>query len=193
MTRQSRLTLIGLFYSVVVAGGCGGSSSIKVTNFTEEHAKLFEDAVDFISDPDLLEDKVGQQWQDDLNKRYDLADFIGIVTVSTLVSEIDLEKRTTFRLASPIVRPILGNSPKKELLLAVSEDSEGYPRVEQNQARILNRNFIAFVKWYKQSNGEPAAHWHLSPASDRIVGLIDKIAARESEGKKVVRVVVQKD
>jgi hypothetical protein len=193
MKINRRKSLILFFWGGVLLNACGGGSgSVRVSDFTEEHAKLFENSVDFIADPELLEDKAGQQWQTDLKARCDLGDFVGVLTVTTLVADVDLEKRTTYRLVSTIVRKLQGNTPGKEVTFAVSEGSEGYPRVEQNQQRILNQSFVAYVKWIKQENGQIGTRWHLSPASDKVISRLSDFLALRGKNKKVVHVVVNK-
>lgn len=191
--KKNRQSFWVLFFCGVLLNACGGSSdSLRVSDFTEEHAKVFDNSVDFISDPELLEDQARQQWQATLQARSKLSDFIAVAKVSTLVSDVDLEKQTTYRLVSTIVRELFGNGRGKELTFAVKEGAEGYPRVEQNQQRILNQSFIAYVKWTKQEGGQIGQRWHLSPASDNVMSRLNAVLVLKKGNKKVVHVVYQK-
>jgi hypothetical protein len=188
--RQSFAVL--LFCSGVSLNACGGSDSVRVSNFTEEHAKVFDNSVDFTADPELLENQAAQLWQSDLEARSKLSDFIGVATVSTLVSDVDLEKQTTYRLVSTIIRELYGDAHGKELTFAVKEGSEGYPRVELNQQRILNQNFVVYAKWVKQESGQIETRWHLSPASDNVIRRLNDVLVLKAGKNKLVHVVVHK-
>jgi hypothetical protein len=183
-----------LFCGAVLIGACGGgSSSVKVSELTEQDVKLFDNNVDFVLDPEVLEGRARQELESDLQERYELSNFAGVVTVTTLLSDIDLEKHSTVRLASTVVKELQGKAPSKDMIFAVSENQDGYFGVTNNQQRLLNQRFIAFVKQFKQDKGEVVTRWHLSPASDKIMAKIDQFISSKKKNTHVVRVVVHKN
>jgi len=189
-----RIKAIFICLNFASVAGCGGAAqNVTVSEFTGEHAKYFENGVDFISDPDALDERWSEEWQRDLENRTDLSDFVGIANITTLVADQSPERQTSYRLVASIIRAMQGESPTEELSLAVAGDDAGYPVVESNQQRILNRRFAVFIKWYRKSKNEVVARWHLSPASEKLIGRLEGLVSRKHSTKKYVHVVVHKD
>lgn len=178
----SRSTLIALAcVSAALAGasGCGGPSTpeIVVTGpFTEEHALAFDNAVDYFAEPSQLEGGWLRDWEEDIDRRVSLADAIAIVEVTTLRTDVDLDRRETYRLLTRVVRERHGELPD-DLTLIVRQSDAGYGTVHGNDARILNQRFIAFLKWVEEE-GRIIPRWHLSPASDSVVRRVNSLVER---------------
>jgi hypothetical protein len=176
----------------VLSPGCGGGTgSIRVTSeFTSEDAELFEDGFDFVKEPAALEGQWLEDWQREIKSRVANSDFIATVTVTTLRTDVNPERQTSFRVVANVERKLYGSIPGSELQLTVDEKAVGYASVKDNQDLYLNQVFVAYLKWYEKPDGEVAAHWHLSPASEGIVGATEKLVAERTETSKVRRKVV---
>lgn len=168
---------------LLVSGACGGKSPSKVeyTQTTPEQERVFEHGVDFVAALEGLEGRWRDDWDRDLQTRVASADFIGTIKVKTLLTETDPEQRVTHRLVGTVERTLTGKADK-EIELRVREGQPGFPTVHENLQRIQDRDFVAFVKWYRDDVGERAAHFHLSPASDVIVGQTESTVALKKKG-----------
>lgn len=148
------------------------SSNAPKSEFQESDLELFDDAVDLVANPLIIEGTRGR-----FERRVARADVIAIVRVESLSSDL-VSRRSAYRLALRVEERLKGKS-SSELVLRVADREPGYQTVQANEDRLLRDTFIAFVKWEPDSgDGEPVSHWHLSPASD---------AAREQ-----VRIALQK-
>jgi hypothetical protein len=185
----------GLCALSFVVAACGAApQKVRVTSkFTEEHAALFEDGIDFIADPVVLEGKWREDWQKEFEQRISLSDFVALARVATVRTDTDLEQRTTYRLVAALEKRLHGKPPKGDLVLRVSEEQDGYATVHGKQERILEQQFIAFVKWYETEEDEIAAHWHLSPASEFNVARVKELLKRRKEPERKTRVVIHRD
>jgi hypothetical protein len=193
-TNQSSIALS--FLCFVFFCGCGGATQgIQPSSpFTEKHAKYFEDGIDFIREPGILEGQWFKDWEADLKKRIAYSDYIAVVTVKILRTDLDLDRKSSFRLITEVDRRLQGVSVGKELTLIVHESQDGYASVEDKASNILNLKFVAYVKWYENDKGEVAAHWHLSPASDAVVLRTEEIIQERLDAKRLQRrVVIHRD
>ena len=192
MLRPSSLLLLALFAAHVFFAGCGGGiQSVRVSGeFTAEHAELFEDGFDFVKAPASLEGKWLQGWKEEIEKRVAYSDLVAVVTVNTLRTDVNPERQISYRVVAEIERRIYGDFPYAEIELTVDENAVGYASVNENQELYLNRAFVAYIRWYEKEDGEIAAHWHLSPASDGVVGATESLIAERTENKRVRRKVV---
>lgn len=154
---------------------CGGSSANgpgHVTSpFTNEDALIFDGAVDYIGEPGDLLGRWREDWARDLAARTFSADVIAIVRVDQLREAVDLDRKASFLFSASVHRILVGEDDDiEELSLAVSEEEAGYDTIDGNQERVLDHDFIAFVKWAQPTEGgEIVARWHLSPASQHVV------------------------
>lgn len=187
--------IVLLSFFIAFAYKCGGGSVQMRTSseFTEVHAEFFEDGVDYVANPDVLEGNWRDEWQREMEKRLEYSDFIGVVTVNTLRTDIAPGRRTSFRLMATVDKRLLGEAPEEGLSLVVRDGQAGYETVDGNQKRILDERFVVFVKWYEDENKLISAHWHLSPASDVILDRIRELILRREDAKSHVRVVTHKN
>lgn len=187
--------IVILLFVATLAHGCGGGPVQMRTSseFTDLHAEFFEDGVDYVANPDVLEGRWREEWQREIEKRLEYSDFIGVVTVITLRTDIDPGRKTSFRLMTTVDKRLLGEAPKGGLTLLVRDGQPGYETVAGNQRRILDESFVAFIKWYEDENELISAHWHLSPASDVILDRIRELISRREDAKSRVRVVTHKN
>jgi len=174
----SSLALLALFCAPALA--CGSASTVvrPTSEFTAEDAQIFQDAVDFVGDPDVLEGRWREEWSNDLQSRVEAADVVAVVRVGTLRTDIDPGQVRTFRLIANARRVLLGEVPDRQLTLMVAQGQGGFETVDGNEARILDNHFVAFVKWYETPTGDVAGHWHLSPATEGVVRRVEYLAQR---------------
>ena len=144
--------------------GCAGASSnVPTTDFQASDASLFDNAVDLVEDPVIVEG----EWSGAFERRVGRADLIVVVRVESLSSDL-VKRRSAYRLAVRVEDWLKGRS-SKEILLRVRDDQPGYQSVRVNEDRILHNPFVAFIKW--EAAPEPpelTPHWHLSPDSGAV-------------------------
>src|SRR5215471_9682613 len=96
-------------------GACAGQSNTtaaRVTSpFTATDSKLFDDGVDLVSDPDGLGGRWAEDWNTEMRDRVQRSDLIALVTVTTLLTDIDPEGHTTHRLVVHIDKSMKGEPP----------------------------------------------------------------------------------
>lgn len=179
---------------------CGGPQETiaRVTSpFTPDLAPIFENGIDLVRDPRVLEGQWLETWEDDLDRRVGHADVIALVTVQTLRTDVDLEQRRTYRLIAKVDRALMGEGVGTDITLIVREGEDGFGTVETNERRLLDTQYIAFVKWARdESDGAIRARWHLSPASDAIATRVrSAIAARRppEEDQTKRRVIIHRN
>ncbi|MGD8316128.1 MAG: hypothetical protein PVH21_09820 [Myxococcales bacterium] len=153
----------------------GASSNAPETEFRESDLDLFDDAVDLVENPLVIESMQGA-----FERRVARADLIAIVRVESLSSDF-IRRRSAYRLAVRIEQRLKGSAPA-EMVLRVEADQPGYRTVQKHEDLLLRNAFIAFVKWEPHSaDAEPVNHWHLSPASnvalDQVQLVLSKPAA----------------
>ena len=167
--------------SLLLACGGGAAESARPRSadpLTEEQATVFEDGVDFVADPTVLEGAWRESWTRELDLRVSDANAVALVTVHTLRTDVDLDRRTTFRLLFNVERTLLG-SVDPDLTLRVVEGDAGFASLTGNEQRILNQPFVLFLRWAQAPGSEEVvARWHLSPAADGVVDRVEYLAER---------------
>ena len=156
-----------LFAAIACWGlGCAGAASnAPTTAFEPSDVELFDDAVDLVATPVIVEG----EWGGVFERRVARADVIAAIRVQALSSEL-VKRRAAYRIEAKAKEWLKGSSTK-ELILRVSDEESGYRTVQVNEDRILHDSFIAFIKWEQGPDGL-VAHWHLSPDSS---GVRDKV------------------
>lgn len=139
------------------------------SEFTEEDEVLFDDGIDFVADPAGLEGPWEADWQKELEGRVGAADLIVTVTIETIRSDRDLDRRETIHLVAEVNEELLGDAPDDQIDLTVREAQSSFRSVQGHDRRILNQPFVAFVKWREDSRGNVRPRWHLAPATPSVV------------------------
>jgi len=149
--------------------GCAtASSNVPAPDFRPSDAPLFDNAVDLVEAPVIVEG----EWTGAFERRVGRADLIAVVRVDSLSSDF-VSRRSSYRLAVKVKNRFKGGS-LKELLLRVGDDEPGYETVRVNEDRLLEGGFVVFLKWAANPESfEPIARWHLSPDSDAVREKID--------------------
>lgn len=170
--RTASLLAFSILLAASACGGAGGANGPGTVSspFTEEDALIFDGAVDYIGEPGDLLGRWREDWARDLSARTFAADVIAIVRVEQLREAVDLDRRASFLFVGNVHSVLVGDEDTEELSLSVSEVEAGYDTIEGNQNRVLDHDFVAFVKWAQPTETGPVvARWHLSPASQHVV------------------------
>jgi hypothetical protein len=169
--RRARVVVVRVLIVAIACWGigcAGGSSNVPVTDFESADAALFDNAVDLVDAPVIVEG----QWSGTFERRVARADLIAVVRVDSLSSDL-VKRRSAYRLTVR-VRDRLKGTSAKEITLRVRDDELGYQSVRVNEDRLLHDPFVAFVKWQAEPGSpELIAHWHLSPDSGAVRDKID--------------------
>lgn len=179
--RTTRLLLLAALAPLAACGGPQETVAVVTSPFTSEHEAVFEDGLDLVRDPRVLEGQWLTSWEDELDHRVTLADVVALVTVRTLRTDVDLDRRQTYRLVSRVDRVMLGQNVGEELVLSVREGEGGFGTVQTNERSLLDSQYIAFVKWAEDEDGAVRARWHLSPATDQVAGRVRVLLQRRPE------------
>lgn len=191
-----RYKLVSLaFLAVLLVSGsaCGGPAPVLGEPFSPEDRRFFDDGIDFVGDPESLEGRWREDWATELDQRIQRADAVVYVRIRTLRTDVDLDRRTTFRLFPTEERVLLGRVPE-ELVLSAREGDAGFAAVRQNEQRVLSSPLLLFLKWERPDGAStPVARWHLSPATEQVSSraeyLLERRRGVEREGRS--RVVVR--
>ena len=170
--RLHRAAGVLLALTLLVLPACGGAPArtVDVPAYTSAHEPLFENGIDMVEAPDDLGGSWLESYDQELDQRIQMADVVALVTVRTLRTDVDLDRRETRRIVTEIDRTFIGEETLEgeDLVLTVQEGTGGYGSVITNERRLLNARFIAFVKWERVGDTDLVAHWHLSPATDDV-------------------------
>lgn len=166
---------------VLVALGCAPTlppEPIATRPLSAAEALLYENGVDNVADPDVLEGRWREDWSRELDERVTGADVVAVVTVKTLRTDVDPGRRVTYRLVIVTDRQIVGEIPD-ELSLSVTEADRGFNSVDGNERRILDQSFVLFAKYeLATGNDKVTTRWHLAPAAEGVVARVDYLAER---------------
>lgn len=191
MRRHAVSLAAALFLAPLTA--CGGPSTpVVIAPLSAEQEVLFENGVDYIDDPTLLEGSWLDSWETEIDRRVSTADFVAFVRIATLRTDVDLERHETYRLIAHVDSLRFGDSRSDDIELVSREGTPGFGTVRGNDARILNQRFVLFARWTQAEPGGPLeARWHLSPASERVVRRVNSLVeARRSPDAERRRVIV---
>lgn len=166
--------------ALIAACATASPNSVPTTGtpMSAEDRVLFDDGVDFVGDPGVLEGRWRDDWSSELDARVTGADVVAYVQVRALRTDLDLERRTTYRLLIDEVDTIVGELPE-ELALASVEGDGGYITIEGNEDRILEQELVLFLKWEQEAPGaQVRARWHLSPHTEAVTARVEYLAER---------------
>ena len=170
------------FVLSALAAACATSPSTSAPTtgvpLAEGERALFDDGVDFVGDPSVLEGRWRDDWSRELDERVTRADVVSYIRVHALRTDTDLERRTTYRLLIDEVDDVLGGLPE-ELALASLEGDGGFATIDGNEDRILDQEFVLFLKWeQREPDAEVRARWHLSPHTEQVTARVEYLAER---------------
>lgn len=173
--RHPSLLLLAL---AACATGSTGAAPRTGVPFSAEDRVLFDDGVDFVGDPSVLEGRWREDWSNELDARVTDADIISYVRVRALRTDVDLERRMTYRLLVDEEKAIVGELPE-DLALASLEGDGGFATIDGNESRILDQQLVLFLKWEQASPEAPVrARWHLAPFTEEVTARVEYLAER---------------
>ncbi|MDB4990144.1 MAG: hypothetical protein JWN04_5322 [Myxococcaceae bacterium] len=145
--------------------GCAGSAkhATVVKPMTPEQTKAFDRGVDFVATLEGLEGRWRNDWDSDLQVRVGNATLIAAVTVTTTRVDTDPSQRVTYRLVAHVDRELVGSDADKELELPSAPNDPGYTSVQDNIARMADKQYLAYVR-----QAADGLYWHLSPVSPEV-------------------------
>ncbi len=177
--------------ALALVAACGAAPTpIVVTPMNAAENAVFENGIDYIEDPSILEGSWSESWEQEIDLRCRTADVVAFVRVVTLRTDSNLERRQTQRLFAHVDSLRFGTLPNDDdLELIARETDPGFPTVQAE--RILNQRFVLFGRWTQDDADAPIVmRWHLSPASERIVrrvnSLIERRRPAEAERRRVI-------
>jgi hypothetical protein len=176
-TRAARALVAAVALPVAA---CGGGFQFGAP-FEDREIKFFDDGVDLIKDPARL----GGQWAvgygDELDGRVSLADLVARVEVVSVQTDRDLDGKEAKRVTVSVVEEIYGSSPARNLFLQSLPETLGYELIQRHETELTGM-FVAFVRLFEGPDGKLAKHFHLSPASPKVLERVRvKLKARKKE------------
>lgn len=179
------LALSGVACSTTTSNG---AARVVSAPFTPELAVYFDDAVDYVENVEDLGGRVATDWRRQIDGLSQNADIVAVVRVETVTAGAESTSSGSFRLSTIATRAALrGTLPEDHRVdLRVSEGEVGYHTVRNSASRLQSREWILFVRWYDDADGQVRPHWHLTPATPSAVqrvqdavGYVDPNAPRE--------------
>ena len=177
---------------VLLVWACGSTPAPRptVTEFTAGDAAHFDAGVDFVANPEALEGRWAEQWNEELEGRVGRIDATALVHVLALRDDVDPTRRVTRRIVLTVDEVLFGPLEGSELTLIVGEDEPGFRTFSGNDERLLRQPFVVFIKWANGPDGALRPRFHLSPASDsvidRVLGLLERRRGVERERPRTV-------
>ncbi len=179
----------GALISLLLVGACASDPALRkepLPPLTEAQAQLFDDGVDLMEDPAALEGRWYDEWSQDLERRLSESDEVVVGTVRTVRADVDLSRRTSYRVVFAVER-VLRGKPGKELTLASREGAVGYSSMERYRQRLLERRFVAFIKRAGDESAPDVRHFHLTPPSPQLDQRLERFEA--DQRPQVIKVI----
>jgi len=179
------VALLGLGGGLLAA--CASGPKVHTTSpFTETDAEAFAGSVDFVGNPRSLQGRWQDAYAAELERRVERLDLLAVVQIHTLRNDLDPERRSKYRLLARVERTLFESDDfdVDELELAVRDGEAGYPTVADNQARILDQPFLAFVKFAPGDSpgAAPVPRWHLSPLTEPVLERVRPLLQERDPG-----------
>jgi hypothetical protein len=183
-----------LLVSLALSLGCSGSTAAAGGNrtvsgpFTTELGTFYDDSVDYVENVEELGGRVASDWRRQIDGCARGADIIAVVRVETVTSGSESTTSGSYRLTTIATRdPFKGSlPPDRRIDLVTSQGEVGYNTVRAGSSRIQARDWLMFVRWYDDTDGQVRPHWHLTPATEQAlqrardaIGYVDPNAPRE--------------
>lgn len=177
---------------LLLLSACGAAvPQIVVTPMTAEHERLFDNSLDLVGDPSILEGAWLDEWEDEVSGRVQMADTVGLVEVTAIRRDTDLQRRDTLRVVCSVLRTRFGTFPESEIALPVRDDESSFSLVARSEGRLMRNQFVLFVKWTRGDGDTLIPRWHLSPAADPVVRRVNSLAEQRSGNTTRRRVIVR--
>lgn len=147
-------------------------------------AEYFDDSVDFTLNPQSLSGQWLYKYQDQLAVRMLESELVLGVNVISITRKSDPSGRGCKDLYSEIKAKVKGDYGQRSVILRVCDDQAGFDSFKEEDTRLFDKVFIAFIKLYTLEDGSVGMHWHLSPLSKGLKEGMDKILQESKDKKK---------
>ncbi len=148
-----------------------------------EYAQYFDDSVDFTMNPDSLSGQWMFSYKLELESRLSLADFVVAVRVQSINLKMDADGKQTKNLTLVVEKSVKGNYPGDSLVLTVADHMPGFDSFDEDDSRLTDKIFVAYLRLYEAEDKSVGIHWHLSPLSEGLKNGIDEILQIKAEKK----------
>jgi hypothetical protein len=153
-----------------------------VSEWTGDEADLFDDGVDVGAFP-LPGASEGHDDRNDgkIPNRVDTADGVVIAKVIGVSSE-PVGDKNRYRLELVIEGdPLAGAKPDSPFTLKIEPGTPAFGTVRSQEGQLIGKRLVVYFRRYANEEGgdEPITHFHLSPSSERVLGLIRSHATRK--------------
>jgi hypothetical protein len=180
-------------FAIAACGGSAATNASTLPKFTEADAAYFDDGVDLVRDPQGVGGLWQAEWERELGERVARAEFVVVAFVHTLRTDVDLDRRTHYRLVAQVERALSGTAPDGDLTLVSREDAPGYVTVQSHHENVLEQKFVVFARRYRDAVGVPVLHWHLAPASEAVLRQVQARLEASSPTFREVRVIERRE
>jgi hypothetical protein len=138
--------------------------------------ELFDDVIEPRAVGLALEDSRTPRSDPVLRERTQVADGVARVIVKTVTARGD-GVEMEYLLAVDVVQKLTEGPLPSEIVVRVGKSSPSLGVVKSLDARLGGKTFVAFVREFAGSDGEPRWHFHFAPDSkDEIAAVGDAIA-----------------
>ena len=148
-----------------------------------EYAQYFDDSLDFTMNPDSLSGQWMFSYKLELESRISLADYVLAVRVQSINLKVDAAGKQAKNLNLVVEKDVKGEFPTESLVLTVTDDTPGFDSFNEDDARLTDKIFVAYLRLYETEDKSVAIHWHLSPLSEGLKDGIDEILKVKEEKK----------
>lgn len=152
---------------------------------TAEQAALFNDGVDMLEKPEMLQDAWRQQWADETQRLADNAELVVRGVVTTVRTDKDPDQRTAIDVVLQVEDVLLGEHPGGDLVLRSREGAVGYGSLQEHHERMLRMQMVAFVR-HALEDGREVMHFQLVRPSDPVLNAVDKRLGNKAHRVKIV-------
>ena len=125
--------------------------------------------------------------EEELDARANLADMIAVVTVMSVQTNEDIDGKESKKIDITVGDILYGASPSSEFALRSTKDSLGYSLILRHEDSLQGKH-IVFVRWFDAEDGSLGHHFHLSPASEKLLGSVRRMAELREEEEKAQNV-----
>ncbi len=182
-TPLEKATSLSIFF-MLVACGSGGATPAPKTPWEPSLAEYFDDSVDFTVNPQSLSGHWLIKYQEQLKVRLTKSEHILAVGVVSVTKKSATEGRECKDIFASIKAEVKGKWNKDNVTLRVCDNQAGFDSFREEDSRLFERTFIAFLKLYRSQDNSVGIHWHLSPLSQGLKDGMNAIRNESREKKK---------
>jgi len=175
--------LVILFLFIFSCGGKKSSLNPK-TPWEDSLAQYFDDSVDYTLNPQSLSGEWLNKYQEQLGVRIARSEYILGIKVTSVTKKVGEEGRECKDIFGQVKARVKGEWSGDSVTLHVCDDSAGFDSFKEDDSRLFDRVFIAFLKLYNNKEGAVGIHWHLSPLSKGLKEGMDNLMKTPGEEEK---------